>query len=90
MDDQAAWILTAELDSQDRQMLNEAISLMIQGVPLRDILQEFAKIEVWRNMRIANYTSFDSPQAAIDGKPPETVRMPNGPEYDKLVQQTTE
>ena len=75
-------------DRRDHEiwLLNQAIILMIQGVPLRDILEEFAKIDVWRYMRIANYDSLESMQRIAEGKPPDTVRMPNGREYDQLVQ----
>ena len=74
-------------DRRDHELwlLNQAMVLMIQGVPLREILDEFAKIDVWRSMRIPNYDSMESCAGIAEGKPPDTVRMPDGREYDQLV-----
>ena len=37
---------------QARCLLNEAASLMFQGIPSQMVLQEFAKIGVWCEMRV--------------------------------------
>ena len=37
---------------QAQALLNLAASLMFQGIPPHDILQEFPKIEIWREMGV--------------------------------------
>ena len=42
-----------EEKGQAKRLMNEAASLMFQGIPPQRVLEEFSKIRVWREMRVA-------------------------------------
>ena len=57
---------------------------MIQGVALHEILNEFSKIDTWREMRTPNYASLESRGRIAQGKSPNTLQMPSGAQYDRI------
>ena len=57
---------------------------MIQGVALREILNEFSKIDIWREMRTPNYASLESRGQIAQGNSADSLQMPSGAEYDRI------
>ena len=57
---------------------------MIQRVALREILNEFSKIDIWREMRTPNYASTESLGRIAQGKSADSLQIPSGAEYDRI------
>ena len=74
----------ADRGEHERWLLAQALVLVIQGVALHEILNEFSKIDVWRQMRTPNYASLESLGRIAQGKSPDTLQMPSGTEYDRI------
>ena len=68
-----------------RWLLTQALILVMHGVPIREILEEFHKIDIWRRMRVPTYDNLESLARLTEGKPPLGFRMPMGAEYDEIV-----
>ena len=50
-------------------LLNEAAHLMFEGADPNQVLQEFAKIEAWRELRDVQFVGYRADRVFIPGKP---------------------
>ena len=67
----------ADRDKHGQALLNEAAGLMFMGVDPKQILQEFAKIEAWRELRNIQTAGDCADRAFMPGK---TEWNPHNPE----------
>ena len=75
----------ADRGDHERWLLQQAFILVMHGVPVREVLEEFHKIDVWRQIRILDYESIESLGHIALGEPPLKSRLPAGADYDLMV-----